>query len=127
MISWFGFLSFVGHDTYLPIDSERAGFCFRGLVAAWRFQRDQGEKCFLGRNGFGWDTDSWRRFHSLILPGGKDIRGVILLFFFLTYPTHLDGGCLARRDEAGRLEIPFALFCSFGQAGMATYGNPFIL
>ena len=103
MVSWLCFLSFVGYDTY----RERAsgfGF-FGGWLPHGVFRGSGGKSTSWGElSGWVWDTGSVRRFHSLFLPGGKDIWGVILLFF-LTYPPHLDGGCLAGR-EVGRLEIP---------------------
>lgn len=123
MTSWFGFLSFVGHDTYRQ---RASGFCFSGLVAAWRFQRKQrGKSVFLGGMDLGhgfmaeisFSHSAWRQGHLGELSCSS------------SSPTHpiLMVGVWRGEREAGRLEIPFALFCSFGQAGMATYGNPFIL
>lgn len=117
--AWFlGLAFFLLLDT-IPIDSERAGFCLRGWLPHGVFRGTEGKKCFLGRNGFGTPAHGGYFILSFCLAA-RTFGGVILLFFF-AYPPHLDGGCLARGDEAGRLEIPFALFCSFGQAGTATY------
>lgn len=82
----------------IPIDSERAGFLFFGAGCRMAFSEEpNGKKCFLGRNGFG------TRVHGgdFLLSFGLAARtsGGVILIFFLTYPPHLDGGCLARRER----------------------------
>lgn len=95
MTSWFGFLSFVGHDTYRQ---RASGFLFFGAGCRMAFSEEpKGKKCFLGRNGFGTRVHGGDFILSFCLAA-RTFGGVILLFF-LTYPPHLDGGCLARRER----------------------------